>query len=174
VSVVLLGCGGLCPSFCCGIRQSCFLLPLLLPIAEHLLGVFNQDILPILINILRKGVAKGPSPGRRRGGEGVEDYGQVILLFTSCLCQAPRSRYIWLEELGRGRFGTTYLVQHKETGEHFAVKQISKTQPSFKPGRILTEVKVHATLKDHPNVAGGYLTKCAPVDCAGRGHLLSS
>eukprot|EP00884_Botryococcus_braunii_P002869 jgi/Botrbrau1/12583/Bobra.0169s0113.2 len=67
--------------------------------------------------------------------------------------KAPRSRYIWLEELGRGRFGTTYLVQHKETGEHFAVKQISKTQPSFKPGRILTEVKVHATLKDHPNVA---------------------
>lgn len=72
--------------------------------------------------------------------------------------QAAQSKYIWLEELGRGRFGTTYLVQDKETGEHFAVKQISKTQPSFKRGRILTEVKVHATLKDHPNVAGGLTT----------------
>lgn len=79
--------------------------------------------------------------------------------------QAAQSKYIWLEELGRGRFGTTYLVQDKETGEHFAVKQISKTQPSFKRGRVLTEVKVHATVKDHPNVAGGFTTARLPARC---------
>jgi serine/threonine protein kinase len=80
--------------------------------------------------------------------------GVPIFYYLAFALQAPRTKYIWLHELGRGRFGATYLVQDKATGEHFAIKQISKTQPSYTRSRIVTEVKAHAAVCDHPNVAG--------------------
>jgi calcium-dependent protein kinase len=36
-----------------------------------------------------------------------------------------RNTYIFGRELGRGQFGVTYLVTHKETKQHFACKSIA-------------------------------------------------
>ena len=60
--------------------------------------------------------------------------------------------YTFLEELGRGAYGTVCRAQHKRTNVNYAVKHINKSAAGEKGMQtISTEVETLMTL-NHPNV----------------------
>mmetsp|Transcript_36164 Transcript_36164/g.89103 ORF Transcript_36164/g.89103 Transcript_36164/m.89103 type:complete len:526 (-) Transcript_36164:476-2053(-) len=64
--------------------------------------------------------------------------------------------YTFHEELGKGQFGTTYLVTHKKTGERAACKAIAKRKLQSKDDieDVRREVSILHHLNGHPNIVG--------------------
>ncbi|KAB2055269.1 hypothetical protein ES319_A11G025100v1 [Gossypium barbadense] len=65
-----------------------------------------------------------------------------------------RSTYIVGRELGRGQFGVTYLVTHKETKQHFACKSISRRKLLNRDDieDVRREVQIMYHLTGHRNI----------------------
>jgi len=66
----------------------------------------------------------------------------------------PRIRYRFGKELGKGHYGTTYLVTDTITGEIWACKAISKLRSHFKRHDFVNEVAIMQLLSQHKNVIG--------------------
>ncbi|KAJ7009225.1 calcium-dependent protein kinase 1-like [Populus alba x Populus x berolinensis] len=65
-----------------------------------------------------------------------------------------RNTYTFGREVGRGQFGVTYLVTHKETKQHFACKSIAKRKLINRDDieDVLREVQIMHHLTGHRNV----------------------
>ncbi|XP_061956568.1 calcium-dependent protein kinase 1 isoform X2 [Populus nigra] len=65
-----------------------------------------------------------------------------------------RNTYTFGREVGRGQFGVTYLVTHKETEQHFACKSIAKRKLINRDDieDVLREVQIMHHLTGHRNV----------------------
>ena len=65
-----------------------------------------------------------------------------------------RSSYTFGRELGRGQFGVTYLVTHKDTGEKFACKSIATRKLINKDDieDVKREVQIMHHLTGHRNI----------------------
>jgi len=64
----------------------------------------------------------------------------------------PRIRYRFGKELGKGHYGTTYLVTDTITSELWACKAISKLRANFKRHDFVNEVAIMQLLSEHKNV----------------------
>jgi len=60
-------------------------------------------------------------------------------------------KYTLKEELGRGAFSIVKLAVEKETGTHYAVKMINKTNVGQDMARLATEIEILKTV-NHPNI----------------------
>lgn len=60
-------------------------------------------------------------------------------------------KYIFLQRLGQGAFGSVFVAKSKTTGEQRAIKIISKSKIIQIEQNLLSELMILRTL-DHPNI----------------------
>ena len=94
-----------------------------------------------------------PKPAAAQAAAAAADAGAVGRVLGRPM-EDVRAAYTFGRELGRGQFGVTYLVTHRETGQRFACKSIATRKLVHRDDieDVRREVEIMRHLPKHPNI----------------------